>query len=118
MRGLKVVISSLIFSLAFLQCTSKGWEFVDLTEGDYNIPDPINHPNWASIDLLNIYKDVTITMRNTMGGGSVDVFNMYDNSKLTLYDGFISTLNIYPDASAIVRGGDIHYLWIDPATTG
>jgi hypothetical protein len=52
------------------------------------------------------------------GGGIGGVFNMYDNSQLTMYDGFIGTLNLYPDTTAIIKGGDIHYLWIDPATTG
>jgi PEP-CTERM motif len=43
---------------------------------------------------------------------------MYDNSKLTMYGGYITTLNLYPDTTAIIKGGDIHYLWIDPTTVG
>ena len=36
-----------------------------------------------------------------------------------MYDGFIGTLNLYADATAIIKGGDISQsLWIDPATTG
>jgi hypothetical protein len=111
MRKLQIKVAIIIFSFAFLQSQSKASGYYNWTEGDYNIPDL-----WgADADVLNTRNNVRVSMFN---GAYVAQFNMFDNSKLTMYDGYINTLNIYPDATAIVRGGDIHYLWVDPASVG
>jgi len=112
MFKLRTIILVIILSL-FLQGQSNATITLNWTTGDYNIP----YPGWpGGVSVLNTYNNVTVTMLG--GGGIGGVFNMYDNSQLTMYDGFIGTLNLYPDTTAIIKGGDIHYLWIDPATTG
>lgn len=102
-----------LISLGFLQGQSNASIIINWTTGDYNIP----NSKWFGADILNTYNNVTVTMPG--GGGVEGEFNMYDNSQLTMYGGYIGTLNVYPDATAIIKGGDIsQYLWIDPTTTG
>jgi hypothetical protein len=109
MFRLRILTLILILTLAFLQNQSKA---VNWENGNYSIP----NSEWpGGSEVLNTYNDVIVTM---LSGGGVEVFNMYDNSELTMNDGFINTLNLYPDATASLFGGTIHYLWVDPSSTG
>ena len=112
MLKLRTNILVIILSLVFLHSQSNASIRINWTAGDYNIP----NLGWAGADILNTYNNVTVTIPGEDGVSGE--FNMYDNSKLIMYDGYITTLNLYPDATAIVKGGNIHYLWIDPTTDG
>ena len=111
MFKLRTHILVIILSLVFLQGQSNASIIINWTTGDYTIP----YSGWSGADILNTYNNVTVAMP---GGGVGGTFNMYDNSKLTMYGGYITTLNLYSDTTAIIKGGDIHYLWIDPTTAG
>lgn len=109
------IILVLVISSLFLQSQSYAEMIINWT-GDkhYDIP---GSPEWpGSADFLNTYDNVTVTMLGA--AGAVDVFNMFDNSKLTMSGGSISTLNLNPDAKAEIFGGSIFNLWIDEASTG
>jgi hypothetical protein len=109
MRGLHEIIPIIVLSLAFIQGQAIA---LDWTSGNYTIPD-----DWANDpEPLNTYDNVTVTI---LGGGGVAHFNMYDNSQLTMYGGWINELNLYPNATATLFGADyIGHLWVDPASTG
>jgi hypothetical protein len=108
---LKLQINIVILSLIFLCGQSNASTIVNWTEGDHNIPGV----GWMGADILNTYNNVTVTIVRDGLSGEI---NMYDNSELTMYGGYIGELNIYENATASIYKDNIHYIFADSTSTG
>ncbi|MGD0078445.1 MAG: PEP-CTERM sorting domain-containing protein [Sedimentisphaerales bacterium] len=108
MFKLEKIIAVIILSLALFPIQLKAVDFT-WTEGHYDLP----LPDYTSINILNTYNDVTVSMY-----GGVYKFSMYNDSELTTYGGGMTYLNLYDNATASFFGfGPLYELYIDPAST-
>ncbi|MFA5554865.1 MAG: hypothetical protein WDA68_09970 [Phycisphaerae bacterium] len=106
----RVLITALL--LALLSSYTNAAKIYDLTEGNYVIPDHFNEPYFFDADILSTYNDVAVSMINNFGTSSISTFNVFDDSQLFMYAGYISELNLYDNASAELYGGTINKLRI------
>ncbi|MFA5553340.1 MAG: PEP-CTERM sorting domain-containing protein [Phycisphaerae bacterium] len=114
METKRIIFLFTILMTALVISPAKAVFEVDLTEGHYFIPDPINYPAWGHIDVLNLRDTVTVTSLNS---SSVDRLNMYNSSFLVVYDGTIDELYLYDNAKAELHGGLYAKLYIDSEST-
>ena len=76
----------------------------------------ISDTEWSIVDELRSYNNVNTSL---LGGGSVHKFWMYDNSELLKYDGSLTNLYLYDNATASFLGGTSPMeIYVDPANTG
>lgn len=112
MFKLQKTITVLILVLVFLQSQSNADFYNWSGSGHYQIGGEFGYPN---PDGVNTYDTVTVTIVD--GGGVGNAFNMYDSSQLTMYDGYISRLNLYENTNALLFADSVGYLWVDPTST-